>query len=404
MSVTPAGIGIVTALPIEFAAMRLVLDHPTELHLPRDPTRYVVGSLPGSGGVRPHSVVLALLAHDGTRSAAAATTALLMAFPAVLYVMMVGIAGGVPAVDAPQRHVRLGDIVVATEIVDYGHLRSVDGLRNLRRGLDRPSAHLANADRILQADELTDERPWEDWLDGHHPMPAPFGRPPAETDILTVGGHRIPHPDDFRYGRRPGHPRIHHGAIGSADRLVRDEQLRDTLANDHGICAVEMEGAGIAIASALHATAWFMVRGIVDYCTNSTKSDVWHAYGALAAASYARALIGRVPIAPSSPPSTANESLASLQAIVDALLDLPQVRDAVHRRLLVDLLPRNIREAIHDSTTPRHHVISIVRTCRAYSGGQAALLEALQAIAPSGSDGLNRATAVIGRQWSALDG
>jgi nucleoside phosphorylase len=422
-STSDVSIGIVTALPIEYAAMRLLLDEGREEALPGD-SPYLVGSLPGRGG-RTHGVALAMLAHDGTRSAAAVTTALLVRFPQIRCVVMVGIAGGVPAADAPQRHVRLGDIVVATDLVDYGHLRSVDGRRIIRHGIDRPSADLVNADRALQADEVAGARPWESWLGAGAAVPAAFARPGGDSDVLLVDGVRTPHPDDSGHGRQPGLPRVHRGAVGSADQLVRDEALRDELARDYGVYAIEMEGAGIAAACALRSVQWFMVRGIADYCLNATKGDEWHPYASLAAAAYTRALLRRCPVTAAPPvpvpvgdtaqlvplveigrlsdrPAQPNGTLFHLQMIVDALLEVAEVRDPPSRRMLVELLPRNIQTAIHDGGSARLHVISIVRTCLAFREGQTALLEALRATAADGSVDRERAEIVILRHWPWL--
>jgi nucleoside phosphorylase len=103
----------------------------------------------------------------------------------------------------------------------------------------------------------------------------------------------------------PGRPKVHYAAIGSADVLLRDEVRRDEVRRDeiaatHQIMAVEMEGSGVAAGSALHGVQWFVVRGVVDYCENPGKNDVWHAHSSLAAAAYVRALLARChPFTPS---------------------------------------------------------------------------------------------------------
>jgi nucleoside phosphorylase len=115
-------IGVVTALPIECAAMRAMIDSPVTTRVGKDPNPYEVGTIPSADSQRPHGVALCLLADDGTRNAAA-TTELLHSFPSIRVVVMCGIAGGVPAPGDYRRHVRLGDVVVATEgIVDYDHM------------------------------------------------------------------------------------------------------------------------------------------------------------------------------------------------------------------------------------------------------------------------------------------
>jgi nucleoside phosphorylase len=51
-----------------------------------------------------------------------------------------------------------------------------------------------------------------------------------------------------------------------------------------------MEGAGVAEGAWNCGRAYFVVRGIVDYC-DSSKGDAWQPYAALCAAAYAKSLI-----------------------------------------------------------------------------------------------------------------
>ncbi len=289
---TRVGFGIVTALPIEYAAMSRLLDRQERIGLPHDPSHYVIGQLPSIREGQPHLVALTMLSRDGTRTAAAACAYLLAGFPMIRAIVMVGIAGGVPVADDPRRHVRLGDIVVATEIIDYGHVRAVGGAQEIRARIDGPSVDLVIADRVLQAGEVAGHRPWEEWLQSDPALPPHvFARPGPETDILFTADRVVAHPDDSRHGRRPGLPRIHRGIVASGDQLVRDEAIRDQLAARHDVCAIEMEGVGIAAGTTLRRVPWFMVRGIADYC-NNTKNDLWHPHASLAAAAYVRALLG----------------------------------------------------------------------------------------------------------------
>ena len=105
-------IGIVTALPKEFAAMRAMLDEHKEKRVADDPNHYAIGTIPTSDGTRHHTVVLTLLKDLGNNSASIGTTHLIRSFPSVEDILMVGIAGGIPAPESPHDHVRLGDIVV----------------------------------------------------------------------------------------------------------------------------------------------------------------------------------------------------------------------------------------------------------------------------------------------------
>jgi len=258
---------------------------------PHDRNHYLEGWLPSIDPDRPHGVVLALLPQDGTGNASSVCTDLLRSYPALGCVVMCGIAGGVPSLAEPGRHVRLGDVVVADAIVGYGHVRRVDGVELLRRPQDGISADLTRAMHELRIGELAAERPWRAWLGGADPRLAQFRRPPAGADVLCVAGAPVAHPDPSATGHEPGWPKVHYGPIGSADVLLRDESKRDELAARYNILAVEMEASGIVSAAVLRNRTWFVVRGVVDYCSNTDRTDEWYLYSSLAAAAYVRALL-----------------------------------------------------------------------------------------------------------------
>jgi nucleoside phosphorylase len=289
-------IGILTALPEEFHAMRTLLDSPDDVSVPQDPARYVSAVLPSRDGGRPHQVVLAQTGDIGTNAAADAATNLSRSFPTVDGLLMVGIAAGVPDVRVPQRHVRLGDIVVATwGIVDYDHVVVREHRVELRQPFPRPWPLLRRVAAGLQADELRGQRPWEQWLDtSGSPDLAQYGRPLDDTDVLSApdpGMRRPRHPPRNRSGHRPGFPKVHYGLIGSANRSLRDGRVRDQLAAEHHLRALEMEGAGVGTSAFLNNRHWFMVRGISDYADHGF-GRAWRKYASLAAAAYVRALLG----------------------------------------------------------------------------------------------------------------
>jgi nucleoside phosphorylase len=287
-------IGIVAALWIEGLAMRALIDDVIPLPpIPGDPNHYHIGRLPSSQPNRHHSLVLTTMPRDSTRNAAAISTNLIRSFPQVECVIMVGIAGGVPVPGVPTRHVRLGDIVVATDgVVDCTHVRMVDGTASPRRHVEGLSEPMTRAVLELRGDEFRGEPGWASWLSVEgRPELAKFARPRQNTDILHVRGERTRHPDRRQSGHPSGLPKVHYGAIASGDILLRDEVKRDELAADYGVLAVEMEAAGIAAGAATAGKHWFMVRSVADYCDNAAKNDAWHAYASLAAAAYTRAML-----------------------------------------------------------------------------------------------------------------
>ncbi len=306
-------IGILAALPVEGAAIARLIDDLRPFQAGDDPSTYRIGQLPSSDPARPHRVALAVLPRDGTRYAAMMCTNLLRTFPGVRCVIMMGIAGGIPRPNEPAKHVRLGDVVVATAgIVDYGHVRLTDGKRSLRRSEGQISSQLLRAARELQFSEAGGDRPWERWLDPQLCEQArDYPRPPEETDQLNIRGAHVPHPDRLASGHPPNGPKIHYGAVASSDVLMRDEVSRDELAQEFdNLVAMEMEGSGIAASTAGHDVPWFMVRGVTDYCDNIGKNDIWHPNASYTTAAYVRALLevcrpfvvqGMWPVSPGAP-------------------------------------------------------------------------------------------------------
>ncbi|MCO8271726.1 hypothetical protein M1L60_14105 [Actinoplanes sp. TRM 88003] len=277
--------------------MRTLMAGPRTVRMIDDPNQYRMGHLDSAEPGRPHRVVLVTLAEDNTRNAAATCTDMLRSFPHIRCVIMVGIAGGVPSPRRPRQHVRLGDVVIALDgIVDYGHVRQgADGAEERRPvggiAMDlKRIAHRIEEDQILGA-----SLDWARLLlpPDDYPM-AVFARPAETTDQLHRGRRVIPHPQRNESGHPDGEPKVHFGAIGSADVLLKNGALRDQLAERHRVLAFEMETAGVAAGVANRGVNWFVVRGIVDYC-DEFKNDLWHQYGSLVAAGGVRALLAQCP-------------------------------------------------------------------------------------------------------------
>ena len=193
--------------------------------------------------------------------------------------------------DEPDRHVRLGDIVAGTwNVVDFDHIVDRPGGPERRQEFPRRSALLASRVKLLAANEIRGERPWETWLER---LPE-FARPPEDTDRLMSGDDDyatpVPHPERAR----PGRPKVHEGRIGSSDRSMRNAASRDEFARRHNLIAIEMESKGIGRGGHADGREWFVVRGISDYGDRWTNS-VWRRHAAATAAAYVRALLGVCP-------------------------------------------------------------------------------------------------------------
>jgi nucleoside phosphorylase len=247
-------------------------------------------------GAGAHLVVVTLLKEIGNNAAAAAATHLLRSFPTVQDVLMVGIAGGVPAPDRPEKHVRLGDIVVSDKegVVQYDNLKLGSHAIKLRSSSAKPSARMIGAVNRLESERLMKKYPWEAFLGLAVNLEA--GSRPAEgTDQLYkwIDGKptAIDHPEDSTM--RSGQPRIHSGRVGASNALLKNPELRDKVGRECGVIAIEMEASGIADATWTAGQQYLIIRGICDYC-DEKKNDVWQGYSAVAAAAYARAVISNV--------------------------------------------------------------------------------------------------------------
>ncbi|KAK0658099.1 hypothetical protein QBC41DRAFT_192405, partial [Cercophora samala] len=67
-------------------------------------------------------------------------------------------------------------------------------------------------------------------------------------------------------------PEIFAGHIGSGDTVMKSRDLRDALAQKHGILAFEMEGAGI-----WDEIPCIIIKGICNYA-DSHKHKAWQPY------------------------------------------------------------------------------------------------------------------------------
>jgi nucleoside phosphorylase len=136
------------------------------------------------------------------------------------------------------------------------------------------------------------ERPWEPIISAAIvKLGDKFARPAPSTDVLYENGAVVSHPND---DRKAGFPRVHGGAIGTADTLLKNDVVRDELRDRFSVRAVEMEASGLQNAAWSFGKDVFVVRGICDYC-DEHKNDEWQNYAAIVAASYTRALVEAMP-------------------------------------------------------------------------------------------------------------
>lgn len=283
---------ILTALPIEFAAVRKLLPAGKRLRVKGDPNLYYLAKA-FVGTEFEQIIVVCLLTRMGNEAAATASASLHRSFENVEDLVFCGIALGVPNTADPGKHVRLGDVVVSDRrgVIHTGFLaRRPDGDEN-RSQLPPPPARLVNAVNQLETDILLGSDDWSEAAAGIEAEDRTFARPDLETDVVLDEERNIKaHP--VQPNRVEGRPLLHRGAIGSSDVLVKDGKFRDDIASEHGIIAMEMEGAGAVEASWTFGKYAMIVRGISDY--GAGKTDTWQGYASLVAAAATLALIERV--------------------------------------------------------------------------------------------------------------
>jgi nucleoside phosphorylase len=274
-----------------------MLEAPRRTGKKNDPNIYNVGTVSvdeNKKGLR--AVVLATQSDMGKSNAAVVGANAMRSFPNLRHIIMVGIGGGCPNPNNPEEHVRLGDIVVsdARGVIEYDDIKQTKERREYRGPPRAPSYELLQAATQLGTAAIAGLFPWEKYMERGLSKLHDYERPDGAKDVLYEGDLRIEHPLDPERQRRPGWPRVHRGAVATADTLLKASALRDELRDRFGVRAIEMEGSGLQTAAWAQGKDIMVVRGICDYCDDH-KDNTWQKYAALAAAAYARALIEVLP-------------------------------------------------------------------------------------------------------------
>ncbi len=294
-----ATIGVLTALPEEFAAVCEILRCSGPIDAPGTGAgrKYALATIRNRSG-NDHVVAVCQLTDMGNNSAAIRATRLTDHCRNVRHIIMTGIAGAVPFPTRPEHHVRLGDLVISDKngVIQYDFDKETPFEVQHRNPPRPPGAALIEAVRWLQAEELRGKRPWDDVAaEAIRNLRAGWERPDNTFDQLKDDIHAsapIPHP--FDRDRLAGKPRVFYGPIASANKLLKNPAKRDMLRDTFHVKAVEMEGSGIADAAWNMGTGYLVIRGTCDYC-NPDKGDNWHKYAAVIAAAYTRCLIENLP-------------------------------------------------------------------------------------------------------------
>lgn len=312
-----------------------------------DPRIYFQSDLPidsGSGSYR--IIIMPLLGMGRVQGATATNDAIRRWDPR--YVILVGIAGGVE-----EKGVKLGDVLVSDEIVDY-ELQKIT-----KKGPDiRWKVYNAGA-RLLGAAQNFIDNSWVNLIDIQRPY--------------------------------PGQPKRHIGPIASGDKVIDFAKAltkyRETWSK---LIGVEMEAGGVALSTlqAEKRARFFMIRGVSDLA-DGTKNDPevedWRPYACDVAAAYTIALLRSEPIPISS---------GTVKSMPDSKAETQSLDTCILRALYA-----------HFEITPGNHkmnFVTLVQTCLVEPKEVIAQLINLQEKGWIEASLLDRAEA--GRVWLTAEG
>lgn len=175
-----------------------------------------------------------------------------------MYVVLVGIAGGIAA-----KGVALGDVLLAEQYVDYELQKKRDGQDEVRFQVHRADPRLLGEARNM----------------------APEWR----------SSTKVPRPTE-------GAPAVHVGPIATGDKVIASREFLEKLRHDYPqLVGVEMEAGGAASASfqAASRPGFFMVRAVSDLADpekDSPHVKEWRRYACDVAAAFLARLIRSAPI------------------------------------------------------------------------------------------------------------
>ncbi|KAL7935868.1 hypothetical protein V8C35DRAFT_321354 [Trichoderma chlorosporum] len=336
-------IAIVCALPLEYNAMVILLDHCWDEEgdpygrARGDNNTYITGSMGG------FNIVVLLLPSIGKVEAAASAASLRSSYPEIKLLFLNGICGGVPNVKGEE--LLLGDVIISKTVVqyDFGNqypdafktkdtieerlgraskdIRSFTAILETDRGSDRLEKRASILLEVIQ--QISRER------DLRRRKIAAYAYPGSSNDKLFEASYRHKHhisPTYFvceasrklscdqlgcDHGRLVPRirleekkqleknektkdaqaPSVFIRRVGSGDTVLKSGIDRDRLAREHDIIAFETEGSGI-----WDEFPCIIVKGVCDYAdSHNNKHEDWQNFAAATAASVVKGLIEHYP-------------------------------------------------------------------------------------------------------------
>ena len=251
---------VITALEKEAKAVVSRLESPRiERFEDKDIRTYHCGTIPIQDTDHAYRVVVVLLPSMGEISAANAVTDTIARWNP-RFVLMVGIAGGIP-----QDDLDLGDVVVADQIIGYEYGKvTEDGIEP--------------RDRVYPVSALLLDRVRNFW-DESWAQQVNVPRPDSATRAVS---------------------KLFIGPIASGNKVIASTEFRQRLKTRWPkLVALEMEGEGVfaAVFDRPQIRNTLVIRGICDMA-DERKADEWREYAANAAAAFTVSFLKGRPVEP----------------------------------------------------------------------------------------------------------
>ncbi len=251
---------IITALPKEAQAVVTRLEnYEIKRFEDKDIRTYHCGTVPIKGGDGFYRVAVVVLPSMGNVSAANTATDTIAHWNP-RFVLMVGIAAGIP-----ENEVKLGDVVVANQIVgyDYGKVTS--------KGIKRRDRVYPGSALLLDRINNFWDKSWTKQID----EPRPENASQAVSKVLV-------------------------GPVAAGNKVIASKKFREQLIKHWSkLLGLEMESEGVFAATfeRPQILGTLVIRGICDMA-DEEKADDWQEYAAHAAASFAIAFLKSGPVDP----------------------------------------------------------------------------------------------------------
>jgi len=233
--------GVITALPVERDAVLSYLDSYDERKI--NGRTYYLGEI--YYGSHSYGIALVKTVNMGNVQSALATNDLINTFNPN-FIVMVGIAGGIP-----RDGLDYGDVVFADQVIEYEYLKLIPGSFE-----PRTTSHLIDHSFVDSAQNFN----WEANID----VTCPSGETDKKSKLFV-------------------------GPIASGNKVITDNKLiKDILSYNSKTIAVEMEGEGVCTAA--HQSSppkkAIVIRGISDMADTDKDKIDWQHYSAFAAARF----------------------------------------------------------------------------------------------------------------------